>query len=173
MEVLKLQEASVFSACFFAGICIGVVFDFFRALRKCFIFSDLGVAVQDLLFWLVACVFLYGAIYISNNAELRMFEWVGFGGGTGVYGLLLSKWVIAFLCTVLKVIAGVSCVIVRPFFVVASVFLRVLKRVSESFENFKSVILCILHKLFLKTSHKIRVGSENICKKCFFTFLKR
>lgn len=173
MEVIKLHELSVFAACFFAGAVTGMIFDVFRAIRRCFKVSDTVVAVHDMLFWLIACVVVYMAIYLSNSAELRWFELVGLMAGVCLYMLNLSRRCIKLFCILLKGLFGFLNFMLKPVIIPLKAFVRLCSRLVDAVDGLKRYILCNLHKVFLKASHKTRIFSKNICKKFFFTFLKR
>ena len=173
MEVIKLQEFTVFAACFLSGIIIGSVFDFFRAWRLCFDTTDGMVAFQDILFWLIACLVVYGAIYFTNGAELRWFEPVGLSVGVVAYIPLLSRHCVIIFSSFLSGLEMFVGAVLKP----VSVIRRVVDGIGNTVFGYVSAkkqrILCKLHKVFLKTTHKSRVYGMNICKKFFFTFLKR
>lgn len=173
MEVFKLHELSVFAACFIAGVALGAVFDVFRAIRQCFRVSDTFVAIQDMLFWLVACVIVYSAIYLSNSAELRWFELVGLISGGGMYTIFLSRRTVYFFCRIIRCAVCFFRFVSKPFIIPLKAVYGIYVSLKKYIYKRKNRILCNLHKLFLKTSHKTRLSRENICKKFFFTFLKR
>ena len=173
MEVFKLHELSVFAVCFAAGVVLGVIFDIFRAIRQCFRISDAVVAIQDMLFWLIACAVVYSAIYMSNSAELRWFELVGLLSGVGIYIPAMSRITVDFFCRMIHCLVRIIQIISKPVIIPLKAIFGLCKSSAKLIRRLYRHILCNLHKVFLKTSHKIRFSRENICKKLFFTFLKR
>lgn len=173
MEVFKLHELSVFAVCFAAGIVLGIIFDVFRAIRQCFRISDAVVAIQDMLFWLMACAVVYSAIYLSNSAELRWFELVGLLAGTGIYIPFMSRITVGFFCRMIHCTVRIILIISKPVIIPVRAVFGLCKYLAKCIQSLYRYILYNLHKVFLKTSHKIRFSRENICKKLFFTFLKR
>ena len=102
MEIYKLQQLWVLGVCVIAGILCGIVYDSFRAYRRCFPQRDVYVALCDVIFWLVSAVIVYLAVYLSNNAELRWHELIGLGIGFVLYILYISPGCIRVLCFVIR-----------------------------------------------------------------------
>ena len=173
MEILKFHELTVFFACFFAGICICAVFDMFRAIRRIKRFSDRAVAVQDIFFCFLACGILWAALYISRGTELRWYEPVGTVTGICIYCLFLSSFFMRFYAVLLNGLCKVIIFVISP----VKIFVRWLKKlfsyIIRPIFALKCRILYILHKPMAKTDNKCREKIKNICKKFFFTFLKR
>ena len=173
MEVTKLHELWVLLLCFGAGALSGLVFDLFRSIRKCFAVSDKVVALHDMLFWLITGIIVYLAIYVSNSAELRWFELIGLISGAIVYIIYLSRISLSFLCFATNFTYKIFILVLLPFRAVIRLVCLLTTPVSCAFYILKSCILYNLHKVFLKTSQKTGALRRNICKKFFFTFLKR
>ena len=70
------------------GILIGILFDFFRILRKSFKTSDIITYLEDFLFWiLTGCSIIY-FMFAFNNGEIRLFMFLGIIIGIAVYMLI-------------------------------------------------------------------------------------
>lgn len=76
------------------GVIIGILFDFFRILRKTFKTSDLTTYIEDLLFWILTGIIILYSIFIFNNGEIRLFMFLGMAVGILLYMLLFSSYVI-------------------------------------------------------------------------------
>lgn len=46
----QFSQGQIFIVFFIIGVCIGMFFDFFRALRKTFDTSDFGTMIEDIIF---------------------------------------------------------------------------------------------------------------------------
>ena len=77
------------------GILIGLLFDFFRIIRKVFHTNDLITYIQDILFWILTGITVLYSIFIFNNGELRLFMFLAILLGAFVYMLFISSYVIA------------------------------------------------------------------------------
>ena len=57
---MVFEQAGVFAIFTLNGIIIGLLFDFFRIIRKSFIITDVGTYMQDISFWILdGIIFLY------------------------------------------------------------------------------------------------------------------
>ena len=102
-----IDELLVTAWCVVCGCASGVWYDFFKAIRKNGLDSDLLVALEDVLFWVGETILVYLTLYYANNGILRWYEFAFIISGFVVYRWLISNY---FLClwgkilTVFKVI---------------------------------------------------------------------
>ena len=66
------------------GIGLGVLFDFFRALRKTFKTPDLVTYLEDIIYWILAGIIVLYNIWFFNDGEIRIYMILG------IYTLTLS-----------------------------------------------------------------------------------
>ena len=65
------NQAYLFCIFIINGIIIGILFDFFRILRKTFKTSDLITYIEDSLFWILTGIIILYSIFVFNNGEIR------------------------------------------------------------------------------------------------------
>ena len=71
------EQVIVFLWTTVCGMIIAFVYDIFRIFRKAVKTGSLVTFVQDLLFWLIACIIMFLSIFQSNDGELRGFLFLG------------------------------------------------------------------------------------------------
>ena len=98
-----LTFINVFISC--QIICI--LFDFLRALRQKRKVKVTLLAIEDSLFCLVAFYIFFKTLYLSNNFELRLYEFVSLFISVCIYFLYESKYVIIFLSKVATFIINI------------------------------------------------------------------
>ena len=76
------------------GIMIGLLFDFFRVLRKSFKTTDLITCIEDVIFWILTGILILYNIWYFNNGEIRLFIILGIILGVIIYLLTLSNIVV-------------------------------------------------------------------------------
>lgn len=86
------------------GIVIGILFDIFRVLRKCFKTADFITYLQDIVFWFLAGMITLFSIFKFNQGEIRIYVFLGIFIGILLYAITLSKIVVKFLATILQTI---------------------------------------------------------------------
>lgn len=100
------------------GFLIGLLFDFFRILRKTFKTNDMMTYIEDILFWiLTGCIILY-SIFVFNNGEIRLFLFIGIILGILLYMLFLSSHIIKVNVTIInflkKIIGSILHILLTP-----------------------------------------------------------
>lgn len=89
------------------GFLIGLLFDFFRILRKTFKTNDIMTYIEDILFWiLTGCIILY-SIFVFNNGEIRLFLFIGIILGILLYMLFLSSHIIKVNVTIINFLKSI------------------------------------------------------------------
>ncbi len=123
MEIYVAQQGRAFLGMLLCGIGFGLVFDFFRAIRKIFPMNGLAVNLSDLLFWLICAVLVFASVKLTNRGELRMFAFLGFFSGMIAYflvfGSYIAKWMAACLRCLIRVMVVVIKMVSVPFRAVA------------------------------------------------------
>lgn len=101
------------------GMIIGLLFDFFRILRRSFKTKDFITYIQDVLFWILTGLILLYSIFVFNNGEIRLFMFLGVAIGVILYMLIISSYVIkinVYLINILKkIFSGIIRIILIPF----------------------------------------------------------
>ena len=75
------------------GFIIGLLFDFFRILRKAIKTSDFITYIEDALFWILTGLLILYSIFTYNNGEIRLFMFLAIVLGILLYVIILSKFV--------------------------------------------------------------------------------
>ena len=70
MNALLLSQFNTVFIFFLTGICIGLLFDFFRIQRKVLKTCDFITYIQDILFWILAGFVILFSIFKFNNGEI-------------------------------------------------------------------------------------------------------
>jgi len=101
------------------GIIIGLLFDFFRILRKSFKTKDIITYIQDIIFWILTGIIILYSTFTFNNGEIRLFMILGIILGAIIYMIFISSYVIkvnlAILTVVKKILYKIFYAISIPF----------------------------------------------------------
>ena len=89
------------------GIIIGLLFDFFRILRKTFKTKDIVTYIQDILFWILTGIILLYSIFTFNNGEIRLFMFLAIMIGISIYMLIFSSYIIKINVTMINLIKNI------------------------------------------------------------------
>lgn len=110
------------------GIIIGIVFDFFRALRKNFNTPDVITYLEDIAFWLISGIISILFIFIFNQGEIRNYTVLGIIFGIILYILLFTQVISKVLVNVIKYIKIVLSFILKPFNYILKKLYKILMR---------------------------------------------
>jgi spore cortex biosynthesis protein YabQ len=88
------NQALILIASVYGGMLIGLLFDFFRLIRKGFKRKKAFIPVGDIIFWAVSLVIILIVVYNSSSGLIRSYQLIGLALGTFIYLKLLSKYVL-------------------------------------------------------------------------------
>ena len=88
------NQAYLFLIFILVGVIIGLLFDFFRILRKSFSTKDFVTYIEDIIFWILAGLILLYSICTFSNGEIRLFMVLGIGIGILIYIVTFSSFII-------------------------------------------------------------------------------
>lgn len=104
----------VFIAMIFCGALTGIVFDVFRAFRKCVKSGGGVIAVQDIALWLAELAVVFITVFKVNNAAVRLYEIIGLAAGSVLYFITVSQYALRALCAVLGLAKKAAGIVLSP-----------------------------------------------------------
>ena len=144
------NQAILFGVFTINGIIIGVLFDFFRIIRKTFKITDFGTYIQDILFWIVSGVIFLYSMCMFGNGELRWFMVFGILIGACIYIITISKYVIYFSVGFINLTKNIFLKILNIIFYPFKILYRVTKN------NIIRPFISIFTKLTIKMKKIVR-----------------
>ncbi len=73
---MVLHQAYIFVVFIIVGIIIGILFDFFRILRKTFNTKDLVTYIEDIFFCLITGAIVLFSLFRFASGELRIYVFI-------------------------------------------------------------------------------------------------
>ena len=131
------NQAYLFLVFSLTGVIIGILFDFFRILRRTIKTSNFITYVEDILFWILTGFLILYSIWYFNNGEIRIYMFLGIILGVLIYMLTLSSILIKIFSKILRPLINV---LELPFKTIFSIFRR---------------LITAIEKIFIKISKKI------------------
>lgn len=147
---MAVNQAYLFLIFTMNGVFIGLLFDFFRILRKSFKTINLITYIEDILFWILTGLSIIFSMYYFSGGSLRFFMFLGLCFGIVMYILTLSKLIIktsVFIISIIKkIIKMIVKIIITPLKFVYNIVDKII---------FRSVYLfCIKFNSFLTKKSK-------------------
>ena len=111
------------------GVIIGLLFDFFRILRKTFKTKDIITYAQDILFWILTGFILLYSIFTFNNGEIRLFMFLAVIIGIFVYMFFISSHVIKINVAIINIFKKILSKIFNFLFIPFKYIYKLLRRI--------------------------------------------
>ncbi len=136
------NQALLFCVFIINGLLIGLLFDFFRILRKSFKTSDIITYIEDILFWILTGIILLYSIFTFNNGEIRFYMFLGVILGCIIYMLLFSRYIVNTITKIVlffkKIIIKIVNIIIYPLKMLIKILNKILKKpISFIIINFR------------------------------------
>ena len=157
------NQAYLFGIFVINGILIGLLFDFFRILRKSFKTNDFITYVEDIVFWILTGIILLYSIFLFNNGEIRLFMFIAVLLGLIIYMLSISTYIIKVNVKIINffktIILKIISIILIPFKYIVEIFRKIFFRpVSFIIINIKKFSTNYLKKL----SNKMKNNKKSV-----------
>ena len=104
MFINPSKELSIFLSFFICGIFCGIVFDFFRAIRKNIKMNTAFVFITDVLFWILVTLISAFCVFYINDGLLRTFVICAFIIGSVLYFFTFSRIIFFLFCKIIEII---------------------------------------------------------------------
>ena len=126
------DQAYLFLVFSLTGVAIGILFDFFRILRRTIKTNNIITYIEDILFWILTGLLLLFNIWFFNNGEIRVYMFLGIILGVLIYMSTLSNILIKVFSKILQTIIKVLGI---PFKTIISIFRKIITIAEPLFTN--------------------------------------
>lgn len=121
------SQEEIFLLFFIIGIIIGLVFDFFKVLRKSFKTKDLITFIEDLLFLTLSGAIIILGIIKLNGGEVRFYLFLGIFFGVLIYSLTISNLYVIILYEFVRICKKIIAFFVKIFLSILQMFKKIVK----------------------------------------------
>ena len=129
------------------GLLIGLLFDFFRILRKAIKTADFITYVEDALFWILTGFIILYSIFTYNNGEIRLFMFLAIILGILIYLTFISKIILSISLGIINVVKKIFSIV---FNIIKIPFDFFIKWIRKLFLNPISFIIINIRNYFTK-----------------------
>lgn len=126
------NQAYLFLVFSLTGVAIGILFDFFRILRRTIKTNNIITYIEDVLFWILTGILILYNIWFFNNGEIRIYMFLGIILGVLIYMSTLSNILITVFSKILQTIIKV---LELPFKTIISVFNKIITAIQTIYIN--------------------------------------
>lgn len=157
---MVINQAYLFLIFTLNGVCIGLIFDLFRILRKSFKTSNLIIYIQDILFWIFTGISIVFFMYNYSDGSIRLYMILGLILGFLLYLLTISKYIIKvfviIICIIKRIIIRSINIINMPIQFTKNLIKKtVVKHSYTFFLKVQQIFTKHFNKKYLKMSKKM------------------
>ncbi len=110
------NDGLIFGIFIICGFICGIIFDFFKILRKSFGKKEIFTNICDALFWTFFTLFFLWLNFRANDGNIRWFLFFGIILGAFIYFLLFSKIFVCIGVFTAKIIEKILIFIIKILF---------------------------------------------------------
>lgn len=151
------NELNFFGISVLWGMLILILYDFLRIERRLISHNEFFIAVEDLIYWVVASLLIFHMMYKLNDGIIRGFSILAMLLGMLIYHYSISYYFVklttGFFIKIEKVIAAFINFLLMPF----KFLFKGIKKVITIVINFIKKLTKILRKLLKKLRKTSRI----------------
>lgn len=98
----NFSQEQTFILFFIIGLILGIIFDFFRVIRKNFKSSDFTTLIEDIIFLVITSFLIIFSIIKINGGEVRFYLFLGIFFGILIYSLTISNLCVIILNVIVR-----------------------------------------------------------------------
>lgn len=149
---MAINQAYLFLIFALNGLIIGLIFDFFRILRKSFKTKNYVTYIEDFLFWILTGISIIFFMYNFSDGNLRLYMILGLSLGFILYLLLFSKIIIKIFVTIINFMKNIIQKIITIILIPMKIF----------YKSTNKFIITPLYLLFTKIYSNFTKKSKNL-----------
>ncbi len=85
MTLMIEEQSQTFLVSLLSGFFVGLFIEMIIALRKVIIPNKIIIGISDILFWLILCGIIIRITFTYNSGETRLYIFLSFFSGIGIY----------------------------------------------------------------------------------------
>ena len=151
------NQAFIFMVFIINGILIGLLFDFFRIMRRTFKTNNIITYIEDFIFWILTGIILLYSIFTFNNGEIRIYMFLGVLLGITLYMLSISSYVIKINVKIINFIKMIIAKIIEIILYPIKLLLKILKSI---FYKPVAFIIINIRKIIKKYTTKLLINNN-------------
>ena len=151
------NQAFIFMVFIINGILIGLLFDFFRIMRRTFKTNNVITYIEDFIFWILTGIILLYSIFTFNNGEIRIYMFLGVLLGITLYMLSISSYVIKINVKIINFIKMIIAKIIEIILYPIKLLLKILKSI---FYKPVAFIIINVRKIIKKYTTKLLINNN-------------
>ena len=164
MNTAILSEVRFFVSSFIWGALLFILYDCLIIFRNIIRHKKLIIAVQDIIFWVVAGFYVFRMIYLLNHGTIRWYSIAGLILGMYLYNSLLSVQIIDFFTKIIKkmiqAVKSLLLIIFRPIHFLLCKIKILFKFIGKKCKIVINYMTLFFKKQLKKRKEKVKIKKE-------------
>lgn len=156
------SQAYIFLCTVLGGMIVGFVYDLFRVSRKTIKTNNIIVYFEDLIFWLLVSIIIFGVLFVSNAGEIRGYALMGIVLGVIIYAFILSEYVVRLLIVSIEIIKKILVTLYKIIMVPVRIITKIIYYPVVYIFNIFKKIFRLLSKISNRVVGRIKLNIKNI-----------
>lgn len=145
------------------GIIFGIVYDVIKTMRKIFAHSNIIIQIEDFIYWIVISSAMFLIMLNKNSGQVRGFCIGGTLLGMLLYSILLSKFVVKSLVSILNFVAKIILNVLRIMAYPIRILIKILAGPSKFILNYIFGMGCLIKKyLYISNQYAKIKGKRSL-----------
>lgn len=129
------SQAILFIIFLIIGFIIGILFDFFRILRKSFKTGIIITSIEDIIFWLLTGIIILYSVFIFNNGIIRGYMFLSILIGVLFYMITLSSMIITMNVLIINFLRKILQILINFILIPIKIIFRPIKKLFGKIIN--------------------------------------
>ena len=152
------------------GVLLLLVYDVLRILRRVVKHDGFFIALEDLIFWVCASLFIFIMMYKENNGVIRGFSIMGMAIGTIIYHFTISEFFVDIVTKIIHTLLSPLVFIIKQFIKTGKLVIGKAKKVINHLNNrlkkrIQSVKMKVAEKQQITMKKRQKILEEKKLKK--------
>lgn len=113
MDESIIFELRYFIASILCGAALAMCYDFIRIFRRIVKHGAIIMAIEDIIFWILAAFIMFGVILFTNNGDVRWYAVAGMFMGMLIYIVTLSRLIVWAFTGIIKKINNIIAFVLK------------------------------------------------------------
>lgn len=140
-----------------SGAMIGILFDFFRILRKSFNTPDFITYIEDILFCILTGIILLFVLFNFSNGQIRIYNIFAILLGSAFYMILISKYFIKINVKIIVTIKNIVIKIINILLIPLKILFTLFRKLITPF----TFLVINIRKMTINSTRKINNKVKN------------
>ncbi len=132
------NQMKIFAVFILDGLLIGLLFDFFRIIRKTIKTPNIITYIQDIIFWILTGILIIYTIFVYNNGQIRLYMFLAIVIGVLIYFITISKKILNVVLNIIEFMKKVIKLIIKPLQIIIQPARHIYNKIIKNIEKIKN-----------------------------------